>query len=144
MSAHWLASEVGGLRALAETYESARTAGDRGSAEARERYLSGLRVLVEQIALHPGVSSAFCAHQGLLLAAAGPEADQEVLAAMTEWCVVPAQGAAKTLGLGELGQLLISGAERKLAIVQVGDISLGVLCPLSVNLSALLAEGPHA
>lgn len=141
MQTHWLSAELGHVRSLAGAFAAAREADDGGSKAARERYLSALNTLVEQIAAHPGVTSAFCAHQGLPLAAAGEAAEAELLAAMAEWCLVPAVGAARSLELGELRQMVISGERRKLALLQVGEISLGVLCPSEVNLAALLAEG---
>ena len=136
MTEHWLAEQVAALSELAKNYRltNVRWSQREGATEAHESegrmvYMDSLREVVSQINQRRGVLGCFVAHDGLLVEAAGEGLDFEALAAMTQWCVMPANNAAETLSLGNVQQILIIGSERKLALIQLGQMTL-VASPL--------------
>lgn len=145
MSGHWLVDQVAMLRDLSQQSHLlnerwAKRAGASGKKESKARaaFLSTLRQVVVQIGEHDGVLGCFVAHDGLVVETAGKELDFEALAAMAQWCVMPAYNAVETLSLGSLQQILLIGSERKLALIQLGQMSLGIVAPISVQLSETL------
>jgi predicted regulator of Ras-like GTPase activity (Roadblock/LC7/MglB family) len=60
------------------------------------------------------------------------------MAAMAATVVAPARRAAVALDLGPVEQLVLVGGRRKLALVVVGDLSIGILAPAEARLAQLL------
>jgi predicted regulator of Ras-like GTPase activity (Roadblock/LC7/MglB family) len=145
MSVHWLADQVAELTELSQRchLHSERWAKREGvsasdDAEPRAAFMSALRKVILQIGQHDGVSGCFVAHDGLVVESSGEAADYEALAAMSQWCVTPAHQVVETLSLGALQQILLIGSDRKLAMIQLGQMTLGILAPTSVQLSDVL------
>lgn len=146
MIGHWLADQVAVLGELSERCRLLNKrhpiqggVSSENEANARTAFLSKLRSVVEHVNQRHGVLGCFVAHEGLLVEAAGDTVDFEALAAMSQWCEVPAQRAAETLSLGSVQQILIIGSERKLALIQLGQMTMGILSPASVQLSEVLS-----
>lgn len=134
---HWL------VERLQQVQVQALAMGGVGSVdEARPRFRTALRHLVEALATRDGVSASFACHEGLLLEAAGGDPDFEALAAMGQGCAAVARDAAATLALGEVRQLVLVGATHKLALFILGQLAVGVLCAEEVNLATSLATAP--
>lgn len=145
MSVHWLADQVAALTKLSEHYRVEQQRQQTGEdispaheSSARTAFLFALRKLVEQVNQRPGVSGCFVAYEGFTVEAAGKGVDYDALAAMTQSSLMPAEHAAETLSLGAVQQLVIVGSEQKLALIQLGQMTLGILSPASVQLSEVL------
>lgn len=144
---HWLASRMEELWGRYDGYtwlrehsdEDIRVAAAR-EREARNAFLGQLSELVREVAERHGVTAAFAEHEGLLVDVAGDGAAAEALAAMARALVAPAREAARTVGLGALHQVLLAGEERKLALLVVGEMSIGVLAPAHVRLADVLSR----
>jgi predicted regulator of Ras-like GTPase activity (Roadblock/LC7/MglB family) len=145
MTTHWLTDQVAVLKALSqrchlinERWTKREGGSETQESEARAAFMAALRKVVGQIKQHEGILACFVAHEGLVVEAIGEETEFEALAAMTQWCVTPAHHAVETLSLGTLQQILLIGSERKLALIQLGQMTLGILAPNSVQLSDTL------
>src|SRR5438874_8467872 len=113
---HWLEQEVSRLAALAET--------------SRPSFRETLRQVVAEVARRPGVTGCFACHDGLVIDAAGSAPDYEALSAMTQCSVLSARDAAAALSLGGLRQLVIVGAEHKLALFAIDQVVVAILSPV--------------
>ncbi|MCC6551525.1 MAG: roadblock/LC7 domain-containing protein [Polyangiaceae bacterium] len=126
---HWLAEQIREIDAMAEQH--LRLQAEQGNSatavRAREGLLRALTRLAEQVAGKPGVLASFVAHDGLLLARGGHTADFDALAALGEQCMRTCTEASRTLSLGQARQVVIVGAERKLALVPIGQMVLGIV-----------------
>jgi len=145
MTTHWLTEQVTILKGLSERchlinerWAKREGGSETHESEARATFMAALREVVEQINKHEGILACFVAHDGLVVEATGEAAEYEALAAMTQWCVTPAHHAVETLTLGTLQQIVLIGSERKLALIQLGQMTLGILAPVSVQLSDTL------
>lgn len=142
---HWLASQVRSLRETAEAYEALRRGEDvtvEVTRRARTALQHGIRRLLAELIERDIVQACFAQHDGLLVEAHGDPAYVEALAAMGQSFLVPAQRAAKTLGLGPMLQVLLSGTDKKLVMIQIGPFTLGLLAPSGARLAAALAQPP--
>lgn len=121
---HWLADRVVAVAALAPDGEVGGT---------RRAFLAEVSRLVEEVARRDGVEAAFASYEGLLVAVAGDRAaEAEPLAALAQSTMDPIHVGV----LGTLQQLLLVGSERKLALLRVGPVTVGLLSPSSVRLAA--------
>lgn len=145
---HWLAAEVKSLRALAANYDALRVqqrsapnavADERA---ARAELHVGVQELLEALFEHDTVEACFVQHDGLLVDARGDPAYAEALAAMGQSFLVPARRAASLLNLGPMQQVLLSGGEKKLVLVQIGPFTLGLLASATARLGVALASRP--
>jgi predicted regulator of Ras-like GTPase activity (Roadblock/LC7/MglB family) len=137
MSDHWFASRVERLRGAVAAWETNR--GGNNAEALRHELHAVMRALVDELAGRDGVTAAFVAHDGLLIEGAGPRDDLEALAAVGQLCWAPAAQAARPLGLGDVHQLVVCGAERKLVLLGVGAFTLGLTAPADVRLADRLA-----
>lgn len=137
---HWLAEQVREIDALAEQHRRLQAAeGNSAPAlRAREGLLLALGRLAEQVAARPGVLASFVAHEGLLLARGGHTGDFDALAALGDQCVRTCAETARTLALGGARQVVIVGTERKLALVPVGQMVLGIVSGEATRLAESL------
>ncbi len=142
---HWLAGEFEAVAARAEALAALRrrrAAGEdvprREEARARAAFRDRLGELVEAVSRRPGVLGCVAAHEGLLVAAAGDAPDFEAVAAVAQSAVLSGHDAADKLRLGDLRQVLVVGERGKLAVLRVGDMTVGVLAPEEVSLAAAL------
>lgn len=137
---HWLAERIAEINALAERHQSLQSAeGNSTSAlRARESLLHSLGRLADEVAARPGVHASFVSHDGLLLARGGKAADFDALAALGEQCVRSCADTAHTLDLGGARQVLIVGAKKKLALLPVGQMILGIVSAEATRLAEVL------
>ena len=131
---HWLEQQIDRLAGLAHSTRRI---------ESKEAFLRAIRELVDALAKHEGVTAAFASHDGLALEVAGQTPDFEALSAMAQWSLAAAKETALTLSLGRMGQMVIVGAEHKLALFHIGQLAVGILSPVHVNLGRALEMGPH-
>ena len=155
---HWLEERLRALRKMSEDNLALRDERDRfaknggGRTEELIRLqdeLSGLRrrqreessELTDLLASREGVSGAFLAQDGLLMAASGLlVADFEPYAAISQRFTETAGEAMQRLSLGAMNQLVLVGEENKLALMFVGSMVVGIVCPRSVVLGSILAD----
>ena len=148
---HWLATEVERLLVLSESLmqpAAARGGGTRQSANAntsvteksRAQFLGAVRGMVQDVAKHQGVTACFACHDGLVLAGSGRGVDFEALSAMAQACLTVGKDAASALSLGRVQQFVLVGNEHKLALLSVGQLSIGILSPCDVELGVALAK----
>lgn len=138
---HWLAEQLEGLDEAARRFAQAKQ--ERPIAakhDAREAFLKALTELAAGVARHPGVTAAFVAHEGLLMATAGNVPSFEALAATAQVCLSAGKSAATGLSLGGLNQMVLVGEDHKLALFTVGQMALGILAPSDVNLAVALGR----
>jgi predicted regulator of Ras-like GTPase activity (Roadblock/LC7/MglB family) len=146
---HWLASEVERLLALSETLMQpaggsrvVRESGvNRLPEKSRAQFLGAVRGMVQEVARHPGVTACFACHDGLVLAGSGKGVDFEALSAMAQACLTVSKDAASALSLGRVQQFVLVGNEHKLALLAVGQLSIGILSPRDVELGVALSRG---
>jgi predicted regulator of Ras-like GTPase activity (Roadblock/LC7/MglB family) len=141
---HWLAGRLGALSERHARFAELRLARPADASPpteevtARAAFFVDLSDLVAEIAAHDGVVAAFAEHDGLLVALAGAADAADAMAAMAATVVAPARRAAVALDLGPVEQLVLVGGRRKLALVVVGDLSIGILAPAEARLAQLL------
>jgi predicted regulator of Ras-like GTPase activity (Roadblock/LC7/MglB family) len=122
---HWLESQVRRLNGLvAQRRQLMDAAADVAAAAVRRQ----------------GVTACFVCHDGLMIETAGSPVDFEALSAMTQQWMVAGKEAASTLALGAVRQMVIVGAEHKLALFVIGQLAVGILSPSEVVLSRVLAS----
>jgi predicted regulator of Ras-like GTPase activity (Roadblock/LC7/MglB family) len=146
---HWLATEVERLLALSESLVqnvSGRAATNGGQSPAklpeksRAQFLGAVRGMVSDVAKHQGVTACFACHDGLVLAGSGRGVDFEALSAMAQACLAVSKDAASALSLGRVQQFVLVGNEHKLALLAVGQLSIGILSPCDVELGVALSR----
>lgn len=143
---HWLDDQVARLRDMAEEHAEARArARALGSSteeerRARDDFLRATRGLVAAIGDRRGVTACFVSHDGLLADCCGEAADFEALAAVAQTCASTARDAGLGLSLGAVGQVVLVGEEQKLALLLVGQLALGILCPVETRLHEVLGR----
>jgi predicted regulator of Ras-like GTPase activity (Roadblock/LC7/MglB family) len=126
---HWLADRVAAVAAQAP--------GPGSGADARRAFLAEIGVLVDETARRPGVDAAFASYDGLLVAVGGvPTAEAEPFAALAQSVMDPVHVGA----LGPLQQLLLVGAERKLALLRIGPVTVGLMSRSGVRLAESTAR----
>lgn len=137
---HWLATQVDQLRGKAEAHARARATGTATVTElaAREAFVTATRVLVAAIGERRGVTACFVSHDGLLADCRGAAPDFEALAAVAQTCATTAKRAGLELSLGAVNQVVLVGGDQKLALLVVGQLALGILCPIETSLSEVL------
>ncbi len=140
---HWLASEVERLLSLSESLMQPAPGKD-GSGKLPERsraqFLGAVRGMVQDVAKHHGVTACFACHDGLVLAGSGRGVDFEALSAMAQACMTVSKDAASALSLGRVQQFVLVGHEHKLALLAVGQLSIGILSPCDVELGVALSR----
>lgn len=124
---HWLAKRLHLLEKMSASGSQAH------------EFLAVVSTLINDLVRRPGVTAAFACHDGLLLDGAGNGVDLEALGAIGQSSSLTAKSAAAVLSMGAVRQLLIIGDAQKVALFVVGAISVGVLAPEEVELSAALS-----
>lgn len=136
---HWLAQQATELQTRALTYLQARAQSSDAAGEARRHLFEALREVVGEISRREGVLAAFVQHEGLLMEGVGDRQELEAAAAMAQLLLPPVEQVRRTLSLGEVRQLVLVGDERKLVLLVLPEVCLGLLAPAEVRLAELLA-----
>lgn len=139
---HWLEGELQRLHGLARACEAAK-AGRRPGREEEERAARGVfrdavSEVLEGMSAREGVSACFAAHEGLLADSRGWSPDFDALAAVAQACLASGADASDKLALGGVQQIVVVGQVQKLAMLVVGPVALGILCPRGVELGSAL------
>lgn len=147
---HWLTTRLAALQAryqawlqLRRSAEGERSQATQPANQARAEFLADLSNLVEEVAARRGIDAAFAAHEGLLVHCVGNQDTADALAAVAASVLHPAFAAARTLELGNLQQVVFAGTGRKLALLVVGELAIGVLAPVEVHLADVLSRPNH-
>jgi predicted regulator of Ras-like GTPase activity (Roadblock/LC7/MglB family) len=129
---HWLSTEVETALDLARAAES-----DAEDARARRRrFLDRMASIIDALGERDGLSAAFASYEGLLVATSGEASNFEGLAALAQAVLEPARESASELRLGALRQMVLVGEDRKLALIRVGPVVIGLVAPVGVDLAA--------
>jgi predicted regulator of Ras-like GTPase activity (Roadblock/LC7/MglB family) len=135
---HWLSHQLATVAALSAEGPDPAVEADR-----RAHFLLSVSNLVEDLATRPGVSMVFASYEGLLVARAPAGQDTsrfEAVAALSQACLEPASDSAAEIELGNLEQLVLVGDQRKLALIRVGPLTLGMVSPRDVLLAEVTAN----
>jgi predicted regulator of Ras-like GTPase activity (Roadblock/LC7/MglB family) len=111
-----------------------------GLKEIRQKLLRETTWLAEQIGNRSGIDLAFVAHEGLVMAANGRLENHENYAAIANQFATEAIEVAKRLELEPPGQVLMVARNRKLALIFVEEMILGIVAPREIELATLLAQ----
>ncbi|MBN2800744.1 MAG: roadblock/LC7 domain-containing protein [Deltaproteobacteria bacterium] len=130
---HWLADEIENLRQLAQEQSGVR--GGRG------KVIKAITRLVEDIGARDDVKGSFASHDGFLLAFGGMERGRaESLAAIAQMIVDPALTASGRMEFGDLQQVLIVADQEKLALLQSGTFTIGIVAKRQTHLGQSLSQ----
>lgn len=124
---HWLSEQVERVAGLA--------------AGPSDPFLRAVEALVRETGGRPGVLACFAAYEGLLVATAGEGADFDALAATAQ---LTAEATEIPSLVGRLRQLVIVGEKRKLALIRLGPIVVGILTPPDTHIAAVTSGPPEA
>jgi predicted regulator of Ras-like GTPase activity (Roadblock/LC7/MglB family) len=108
--------------------------------EIRSTFFDEIKKLVQTISEIPGISGCIACHDGLLVAQAGNLSDFEAVAAVAQECVSTASKSTSPLDLGALRQVSVIGDQAKLALITMGEITVGIVCPVETVLSRVLSD----
>lgn len=142
---HWLATRIERIEQLQVRHAQLKQRREAGEGVRQEEnacrmdFLASVTELVAEAGRRPGVLATFAAHEGLLIATSGDTRYCEAVAALAQTALLPAIEGAERMQLGPLQQLVLVGAQGKLALIRVGDIALGLLASEEVSLAASLA-----
>ncbi len=145
-SPHWLERQIGQLHQLFARYMQARAQpgnearDDRAKSAARSEFTAMLDSTLHAIAAHDGITACVATFEGLVLAQAGALPDFEALAAVSEDSFRNAMRGGDTIALGPVEQMVIIGAEHKLALFRIGGLVLGILSPRRTPLATTLSR----
>jgi predicted regulator of Ras-like GTPase activity (Roadblock/LC7/MglB family) len=144
---HWLEGRLKELSKLAirhPEYKSLAASNVPGSAraqhEASRALVAALRELVDQVTNRTGIEACFAFHEGLLVASEGESLEFEKLAAKAQSILDLGLEAAASLSLGEVHQLVLVCELRKLALITLGKMALGILTLSTVDIWDALEE----
>lgn len=130
----WLAAELAEIEKLVTT---AMPVGAQGGGLAlAEKLRRRLQDLVTVLSGSQGITCAFVATDGLVFAAHGPAVPtgHDEMAAIAQRVAATAIDAARMASLGRVGQLVIVCEKWKIALIPMGPVVLGIVCPASVAL----------
>jgi|JI10StandDraft_1071094.scaffolds.fasta_scaffold1125899_2 predicted regulator of Ras-like GTPase activity (Roadblock/LC7/MglB family) len=108
--------------------------------EARAALLKGLGAVVHEAVTRPGVRAGFVEHDGLVLDWAGDGSSADALAALARTIIRTAREAGQGAPIGPIRQLVIVGADHKLALVTVGEVTLGFFSRAETPLAEALSR----
>ena len=144
---HWLAEHIESLHELANRHSQYRelsakkvAGSEAAEKQARSAFRTELRELIKSIAEKKGIDACFASHEGLLVDSSGDAGEFEALAAIAQGSIEAGAAASSSLQLGKLRQMVIVGDEKKLALFWIGQIALGILCPVETHLAQQLSN----
>ncbi|MGH8551181.1 MAG: hypothetical protein ACRERU_21755 [Methylococcales bacterium] len=147
---HWLEDRIQQLYQSEQKYSAIRRSqtANKGIAERskerefRSSFLDDIKQLVQTVSDIHGISGCIACHDGLLVAQAGNLSDFEAVAAIAQECISTAAKSTSPLELGALRQVSIVGDQAKLALIAMGEITVGIVCPVETVLSQVLRDDP--
>ncbi len=144
---HWLDSQLQVLYKLAETYQNSRSTGSEKDSheqirQSRAEFIDQVQQLTESIVKLADISACVAVHDGLILAQAGNLIDSDALGMMIQETVAIGERSKGLLSLGEIQQIVMVGEKNKIAMLSVGQLTLGIVSPKQVNLAESLSKKP--
>lgn len=143
---HWFESQLAELDRLAEEYVAAQgqPADDIVNISARTRlkraqFVDAVQALVDKVSKIEGISACAAYHDGLILAQSADASNRDAFGAIIQETIRAAQQGRTSLGLGDIQQIVIVGADNKLAMLSVGPIILCISSPSDINLTSVLS-----
>lgn len=143
---HWFESQLAELDRLAEDYVAAQgqPADDIVNISARTRlkraqFVDAVQVLVDKVSKIEGISACAAYHDGLILAQSADASNMDAFGAIIQETIRAAQQGRASLSLGDIQQIVIVGADNKLAMLSVGPIILCISSPSDINLTSVLS-----
>ena len=137
----WLAEALDDLREVSRRH--AVMVGENSSEQDREQVAAelseGVIQVVQQLGRLEGVTAAFACQGDSVVEKEGFVPDFDNLASTTRSLRIGLDVASETFRLGGLGQTVLVGGEHKLAVMTIGDITLGVLTPAGVSLAQAMS-----
>ncbi|WKJ91674.1 roadblock/LC7 domain-containing protein [Methylomonas montana] len=144
---HWFESQLAELDRLAEEYLAAQRqpgADIVNVSEAtrlkRAKFIDAVQELVDQVVKVNGIGACAAYHDGLILARSADTPNIDAFGAIIQETIRAAQQGKISLGLGDIEQIVIVGADNKLAMLSVGPIILCISSPKDVNLASVLSQ----
>ncbi len=137
----WLAEALDDLREVSRRH--AVMVGDTSSERERDDVAAelheGVIQVVQQLGRLDGVTAAFACQGESVIEKEGFVPDFDNLASSARGLRNAIDLASETFRLGGLSQTVLVGAEHKLAVMTIGDITLGVLTPAGVSLAQAMS-----
>lgn len=142
---HWFQTQLAELSRLADEYALTQQQSASNIVNVSEKmrlkraeFIDALQVLVDQVGKIKGISSCAAYHDGLILAQSAPIASTDAFGATVQENARAARQGAALLGLGDVEQIVIVGAQNKVAMLNIGPLILCISCPKDINLAAAL------
>lgn len=143
---HWFDSQLQTLHQFAEIYEKCRIENSDESVEetrqARSVFIDNVQKLVDSVVKLADISGCVAAHDGFILAKAGSVSGLDALGAMIQESMDIAQRNKEILELGNIQQIVIVGENNKIAMISLGQVTIGVLSSKHINLTKSLSKKP--
>ena len=143
---HWFDSQLKTLHKFAEIYDDYRIKdSDEFIAETRQArtvFIDKVQMLVDSVVKLPDISGCVAGHEGFILAKAGSVLGIDALGVMIEESMEIAQRSKEILDLGDIQQIVIVGENNKIAMISIGQITIGVLSSKHINLASCLSNKP--
>ncbi len=143
---HWFDSQLKTLHKLAEIYDEYRIKDSDEFVDeirqARTIFIDNVQALVDSVVKLPDISGCVAGHEGFILARAGSVLGIDALGAMIQESMEIAQRSKEILDLGTIQQIVIVGENNKIAMISIGQITIGVLSSKHTNLATCLSKKP--
>ncbi len=145
---HWFDSQIQVLQKLAEAYDKSQ---DNNSDDfvvevkkTRSDFIDKVQFVVDSVAKFSGITGCVASHDGFILAKAGVLQDTkaDVLSAVIQENISNAQRNKNSLDLGDIEQIVIVGKTNKIAMISIGQLTLGILSSAQTNLTKQLRKAP--
>jgi len=137
----WLAEALDDLREASRKH--AVMVGDNSSEDERQAVATelqeGVVQVVQQLGKLDGVTAAFACQGEAVLEKEGFVPDFDNLSSTTRSLRGALDVASESFRLGGMSQTVLVGAEHKLALFSIGDVTLGVLTPTGVSLAQAMS-----
>ncbi len=144
---HWFESQIKQLDKLASAYllSQRQSAGDIIDISAdtrlkRSQFIQAVQDLVTKVGNIKHIKYCAAYHDGLILANSKQAPNMDAFGATIQESIRAAQEGAEYLGLGNIEQIVIVGADDKLAILSVGPLVLCISSAKSTNLASALSQ----
>jgi len=143
---HWFDSQLQVLYQLAEAYQKCRNNSFDDAEETRKtrtEFINSVQELVDSVVKLSNISGCVAGHDGFILAKAGSVVDSDALGVMLQESMLIAERSNKLLALGKIQQIVIVGEKNKIAMISIGQLTLGIVCPKHINLADTLSQNPN-
>ncbi len=144
---HWFETQLAALDRLAADYISAQrqSGGDivnvsESVRTKRAAFIDAVQALVDKVVKIKGISACAAYHDGLILAQSAEVPHIDAFGAVIQETIRAAQHGQVSLSLGAIEQIVIVGADHKLAMLSVGPVILCIYSPKQVNLASVLSR----